>query len=227
MEQNLNAKSEKFSFDTIQDFDKHILMSIPNYDIMFMSIMQLSNYFKNDKKIIYDIGCSTGNLLRYFQRSNDYKGKMIGIDISRNLLPQNTREFSNIDFIEHDISKPFTFTDACIIYSIFTLQFVDKEYRQEILDRCYDGLKPGGALFLSEKITNPTGLFQDMFTSTYYDYKRENFTEKEIWDKERDLRPMLRPLTLDENMIMLHNAGFHKIEMYYRYFNFVGLLCIK
>lgn len=218
---------EKFSFDTIQDFDKHINQSIPNYDVMFNSIVRLSDYFKDEKKIVYDVGCSTGNLLRYFQRNNGYKGKMIGLDVSRNLLPQNTREFENIDFVEHDLTQPYSFNNACIVYSMYTLQFLPKDARRGVLKSIWGGLCKGGALFICEKVYCEDGNYQDMFTSTYYDYKKQSFTEKEIFDKERSLRTMLKPNTSKENIALLREAGFQKIEMFYKYFQFEGYLCIK
>lgn len=222
-------ESKQFSFDTITDFDKHINQSIPNYDVMFSSIVRLSDYFKDERKVIYDVGCSTGNLLRYFKRVNGYNGKMIGLDISRNLLPQNTREYDNIDFVEHNLNEPYSFNNACIVFSMYALQFIDKDARRGVLQRIYDGLCDGGALFIAEKVYLETGLFQDMFTSTYYDYKKQSFTEKEIFDKERALRTMLKPLTELENEKMLVQAGFHplKIQKFYQYFQFNCWLCVK
>jgi tRNA (cmo5U34)-methyltransferase len=222
-----NEEKKPFSFDTITNFDNHILQSVPNYDLMFNSILRLSDYFKDESKVIYDIGCSTGNLLRTFKKDNNYKGKMVGIDVSRNLLPTNTREFENIDFVEHDLNTPYVFTNACIVYSMYTLQFLQREARQNIIRNVYNGLTDGGAFFICEKVYNERGIFQDMFTSTYYDYKKLSFTEKEIFDKERSLRTMLKPNTQAENYNMLFNAGFRKIETFYKYFNFVGTLCIK
>jgi tRNA (cmo5U34)-methyltransferase len=187
----------------------------------------MSDYFKDDKKTIFDVGCSTGNLLRYLARTKKVNGKMVGLDISRNLLPTNTREYPNVEFIEHDLNTPYKFNDACIVYSIFALQFVDKASRQMILNNIYEGLCEGGALFVAEKVYCNDGMFQDIFTSTYYDYKKESFTEKEIFDKERSLRSMLKPLTREENWDMLHKAGFNKGEMFWKYFQFEGILVIK
>jgi tRNA (cmo5U34)-methyltransferase len=219
--------NKDFSFDTIQNFDQHIAKSIPNYDILFNSIVRLSDYFKNEKKKIFDVGCSTGNLLRYLARTKSFSGNMIGIDVSRNLLPTNTREYDNINFLEYDLTKPYEFNDACIVYAIFVFQFLPKEARLPLLKSIYNGLEEGGALFFCEKVYNEEGNFQDLFTSTYYDYKKESFTEKEIFDKERSLRSLLKPNTDKENIKMLEEAGFKKISCFWRYFNFIGTLAIK
>jgi tRNA (cmo5U34)-methyltransferase len=74
--------NEKFSFDTIQDFDQHILQSIPNYDILWNMIHSMSSYFVVEDTTIYDLGCSTGKLLK----SLPYENSKVGIDLSINLL---------------------------------------------------------------------------------------------------------------------------------------------
>ena len=226
MSQIDGAKNSEFSFNTITSFDDHIAKSIPQYELMIESVVRMSDYFKDEKKVVYDVGTSTGKLLKYFKRANNYQGKLVGIDNCSNLLPNSD---SGITFINHDLMKPFTFNDACIVYSLYTMQFLPKEYRQAVLQSIYDGLVDGGALFISEKVYCYTGMFQDIFTSSYYDYKRQSFTEKEIWDKERSLRTMLKPNTHDENMQLLMKVGFEqdKITMFYKYFGFEGLVCVK
>ena len=46
----------KFSFDTIKDFDKHIKDSIPNYDLLFNGVVSLSQYFLDKSAIYYEMG---------------------------------------------------------------------------------------------------------------------------------------------------------------------------
>ena len=218
---------KKFDFDTIQSFDDHILQSIPNYDILFSSILRISDYFRDKNKIIYDLGCSTGKLLTYINRVEKYDGKMIGIDYSRNLLPENTKEYDNISFIEANLNKPFVFSNACLIFSIFTLQFLRKEARQQLIKNVYNGLCNGGAFIIAEKTYVSEGQFQDIFTFSYYDYKKASFTPEQILSKEKDLRTILKPNYAHENIEMLHEAGFNKIQMFYKFFQFEAYLCIK
>ena len=209
-----------FSFHKIKNFDNHILQSIPNYDLLFESILRISDYFKDETKVVYDIGCSTGKLLKAL----DFKGQKVGIDYSSNLLSKSTKE---IKFIEFDLNNHFEFKDACLIFSIFTLQFLRKENRQTILNRIYNGLCQGGAFIIAEKTYTKYSMMQDIFTFSYYDYKKASFTETEILEKEKSLREILHPNTSTENLRMLRNAGFQIIESFYKYFQFEAYLCIK
>jgi len=218
---------KKFDFNTIHDFDGHILQSIPNYDILFNSILRISDYFRDPSKHIYDVGCSTGKLMKYINKVEKYNGPMIGLDNSRNLLPENTKEFPNIKFIEWDLTKPFSFDNACLVFSIFTLQFLKKESRQAVINSIYDGLGKGGGLIIAEKTYVDSGQFQDIFTFSYYDYKKASFSNEEILNKEKDLRTILKPNYAHENLEMLRNAGFKQIQMFYKFFMFEAYLCIK
>jgi len=215
---------KKFDFNTINNFDNHILQSIPNYDLLFNSIVRLSEYFITDNYKIYDIGCSTGKLLYKLQEQFS-NIEMIGIDNSKNLLPDNCQ--TNLKFICADLNKKFVLEPASLIFSIFTLQFLHKETRQLLINNIYNSLCKGGAFIFSEKVYSKNSMTQDMFTFTYYDYKKTSFTEEEILTKEQDLRKILRPYSTEENIEMLHKAGFKTIELFYKYFNFEGYLCIK
>jgi len=217
--------SKNFDFDSIKNFDEHIDRSIPNYDILFESILRVSEYFIIDTKAIYDIGCSTGKLLlKLYESYPDVK--MVGLDNSSNLLP---KDIKRPIFIHTDLNASYQFSNACIIYSIFTLQFLRKERRLKLLTDVYNGLCKGGAFIIAEKTYSENSMIQDIFTFAYYDYKKTSFTEKEILDKERDLRKILRPNERYENLELLDEAGFNmdKRELLYKYFNFEAYICIK
>ena len=83
---------EKFSFDTINDFDNHIIKSIPNYDILFSSIKSISEYFFCENTNVYDLGCSTGKLLKSINNNCN----KIGYDIA-NLLPKEEGFYEVVD----------------------------------------------------------------------------------------------------------------------------------
>jgi len=214
----------KFDFETIKNFDEHILKSIPNYDILFDSIVRLSRYFIVDNYMVYDIGCSTANLL--FELSKLYPNvKKIGIEKSVNLLPSKYPE--DMALLLRDLNDGIELEPSCLVFSIFTLQFLNRSIRQHIINEVYDKLCVGGALIIAEKTYANNAAIQDMFTFTYYDFKKSKFTEKEILDKEKDLRSILRPNTSDVNLSMLKQAGFKKIDRFYKYFMFEGYVCIK
>ncbi len=195
-----------FSFSTIQDFDSHFKQSIPRVEVLEQNIIDLTNYFLiNDDRInIYDIGCSTGRLLTKIIDKYNPKTNLIGIDKEINLLQEIKNKQINI--LKIDILKSFTFESACIIYSIFTLQFLPVYKRLEILKSIYKGLLKGGAFIFAEKVYSKNSKIQDIFTFLYYDFKKESFTEEEIFNKEFSLRNQMKPLDINENINLLKMA---------------------
>jgi tRNA (cmo5U34)-methyltransferase len=212
--------SQKFDFNTIIDFDSHILKSIPNYDLLVETIMSMSEYFISKDANIYDLGCSTGKLLK----SIPYNNKKIGYDCAK-LMP--SEDGDGVTFTSIDLNGFFEIKNACLVYSIFTMQFLNRESRQNYCDLVYKGLNEGGAFVLCEKIYQQDGLLQEILSFTHYDYKCNHFTEEEIIKKERDLRYIMKPNTLQANVQLLNIAGFTKITTFWQSYNFVGLIAIK
>ena len=211
---------EKFDFNTIQDFDDHINKSIPNYNILIDSIKSISQYFFSDNENVYDLGCSTGLLLK----SLNTKCKKIGYDYS-SLIPEN--DDSNIEFLNVDLNYDFPINNACMVYSIFTMQFLNPSCRSKFLSQVYEGLNYGGAFIICEKVYQDYGKVQEIMTFSHYDYKVKNFTTDEIISKERDLRYIMKPSTNKELNDLLYNVGFSQITQFWQMFNFKAYLIIK
>jgi len=216
-----------FSFSTIQNFDDHFKKSIPRVDVLEQNIIDLTNYFliDNESINIYDIGCSAGRLLNKIIDRYNPKTNIIGIDQEENLL----KEIKNKKIMTWNLNllKSFVLEDACIIYSIFTLQFLPVYRRLAVLENIYNGLLDGGALIFAEKVYSENSKIQDIFTFLYYDFKKESFTEQEILIKEFSLRNQMKPLTMQENINLLNKVGFKTVEVFFQQFNFMGVLCIK
>lgn len=207
---------QKFDFNTIQDFDEHILKSIPNYDVLISSIKSVSEYFFVDETNIYDLGCSTGNLLKSIN-GNYYK---IGYDIA-SLLP------NEYGFYPQDLNGDFNLENACVVYSIFTMQFLKPSNRLKYLKQIYDGLNKGGALIICEKVYQEHGKIQEIISFSHYDYKLNHFTSDEIIKKERDLRFIMKPCLNQELSQIIKQAGFTMVSDFWQMFNFKGIIAIK
>jgi tRNA (cmo5U34)-methyltransferase len=109
-----------------------------------------------------------------------------------------------------------------------TLQFVRPIYRERLLKNIYDGLNSGGVLILVEKILAEDSLFNRDFIEYYYNYKRRNhYSEMEISQKREALENVLVPYKLSENITLLRDCGFAHCEVFFKWYNFAGLIAIK
>jgi len=215
-----------FSFNTIKDFDNHICQSIPSYEAIIAHIKNISTYFAVKDTCIYDLGCSTGKLLTELSVLHGHKNiQFIGYDTSTNLIPKSNK---NVTFELQDITdENCLLENAYLVLSVFTLQFLPIEKRQLVISKVFDSLQVGGAFIWCEKTLCQSGLMQDVFAFSHYDYKSQFFTPKEILKKQLDLRNIMKPLGVAENEQLLRVAGFKTFDIFFQSLNFRCWLCIK
>ncbi len=223
----------KFTFATSEEgFDTHIDQSVRGYSNLWTDVLKFSEYFVEDGTCVVDIGCSTGKLLKSMKEQNDkfapkcfYKG----IEIEEDFFPELIDE-DQLKFWKGDVRSFEWVTGAVncsLVTSIFSLQFMPKTNRQQIIDRIYEALVKGGAFIFSEKIFSSDSQLQEMMQFCYYDYKRQFYSAEELLDKEVNLRHMMKPLTYSELIEMVQNAGFESVQPFWQNFNFVGIIAIK
>jgi tRNA (cmo5U34)-methyltransferase len=222
----------KFTFATSEEgFDNHIETSVRGYTNLWGDVLSMSKYFVEDNTNIVDLGCSTGKLLKSMIEQNKEhipNAKYIGIEIEEDFFSNYDNDeklYNTLKYYKGDVRK-FNFQNCSLVTSIFTLQFMPPKDRENTINRIYQGLNHGGAFIFSEKTFSCDPQVQDMMTFMYYDYKRKNFSEKEILDKEVQLRHMMKPNTKTEIFDMCHKAGF-KTHVFWQNFNFVGIVAIK
>jgi tRNA (cmo5U34)-methyltransferase len=175
---------------------------------------------------VYDLGCSTGFLLKKIKHKHQDKNiHYFGYDISDNLLSNSE---DKLFFIKQDITEDnLLFKNTDLILSIFTLQFLSVTNRTKILKKVYDSLNKGGCFILTEKIYMSDGFIQDIYNFTHYDIKRKEFKSEDILNKQVTLREIMKPLTDNENKCVLKKAGFKYVESFFQSLNFKGWICIK
>ena len=64
--------TQKFTFAQREEgFDNHISQSIRGYNDLIGDVINLSQYFVENDTVVYDIGCSTGKMLRAMIGQNE------------------------------------------------------------------------------------------------------------------------------------------------------------
>jgi tRNA (cmo5U34)-methyltransferase len=207
--------TKKFSFDAIENFDEHIDKSIPNFGVLTQSIKSIAEYFYVEDTNVYDLGCSTGKLLKEINTNCN----KIGYDIAT-LLPKEP------GFYPVDLNSEFELQNASVVFSIFTSQFLRPDKRLQYFKTIYEGLNVGGALIICEKVYREKGKIQEIMSFSHYDHKLKEFRAEEIIAKERDLRFIMKPWEDFELQKALVDAGFYQTE-FWSMFNFKGILAIK
>ncbi len=211
-------------------FEKHIAKSVPLYLEGHQIIVRLSDYFLKDGSICYDIGCSTGNLLKKINKhSNKKKLTFYGIEKEKkmfNYAKLKTKE-KNIKFINKDF-KSVAPKKSDLIISYYTFQFISPSLRQNMLTKIFKSLNWGGAFIMFEKIRGNDARFDNILNSLYLDFKEDNkLSTKDILLKSKSLRGVLEPFSDYGNLGLIKRAGFKDVQTIMQSLCFKGYLCIK
>ena len=224
-------KVKAFAFDeqVVSVFPDMIKRSVPGYETILRGIALYAMKYVGEQANIYDLGCSLGAVsFTIDQALGPHQHNIHAIDSSQamiqglhELLSKNTPH--NQWVVKQKRIQEASIEDADMVVSNFTLQFIPSEDRQAMLDKIYQGLKPGGIFVLSEKIQSSQFLIDH-----YHGYKKVNgYSDAEITRKRDALENILVPDSREHWQTALTAAGFATVELWFQAFNFVSWLCIK
>ena len=118
--------------------------------------------------------------------------------------------------------------NASVVVMNFTLQFIAVEERHALIERIYQGLKPGGVLILSEKLAFDDQNQSDFLVNAHHDFKRDNgYSDLEISQKRTALENVMIPETLACHQQRLTAAGFGFSSVWFQCFNFASMVAVK
>lgn len=230
------AVEEDFTFnDRVADvFDDMLNRSIPYYRTVIDGMAQLLACRLAPGSTLYDLGCSTGTtLLELARRLPDKDFQYVGIDNAPAMLDKARRKSAMynkseaLQFRQADITV-CPLPQAAGIICNYTLQFLRPLTRQAFVRRIYQALPEGGVFFLSEKTISHSGRLNRDFIAIYHAFKKkQGYSELEIAAKREALENVLIPFSLDENIMLMREAGFDEIETFFKWFNFSALVALK
>lgn len=232
-----DRKASDFTFDkTVAGvFDDMVSRSVPFYYEMQRMSAELAGDFATDNSNVVDIGCSTGTSIIAFDKMIKAGATLVGLDNSHEMLKKAEDKLSAAN-LAHSYQLEYSdlnkggpeIENASFVSMILTLQFVRPLYRERIVKQIYDGLNANGAFLMIEKLTSEDTIFNRLFIEHYYDYKRRNgYSDLEISNKREALENVLIPYRMEENFELLRGAGFSKIDVFFRWYNFCGIIAKK
>ena len=234
IDDGISAKRSAWSFgaEVAEAFPDHARRSIPWYRDGHELICYLSDFFVAPDSTVYDLGCSTGDLLKMLAEYNGHKPdvRWIGLDKEQDMIDRARKTCAGLDRVELCCEDILTCAlDASdLIIAYYTVQFIEERHRQALFDRIYQALNWGGAFVLFEKVGAPDSRFQDMMSCLYREFKqRKGFSSEEILNKEVSLKGVLKPFSTAGNLGLLERAGFVDVMTIMKYVSFEGFLAIK
>lgn len=222
-----------FGDETAAVFDDMLQRSVPLYDEIQRMIVEIASDFAVDGTAVYDIGCSTGATLHALA-TIACDVTLVGIDSSAAMLSRARARLDSaalprrVLLHQQDLDHGLQIEHASVVVLSLTLQFVRPLHRERLLRSIHHGLVPQGCLIVIEKVLGESSMLNRLFIKHHYDFKRRNgYEEIEIAQKREALENVLIPYRLEENRELLMRVGFVQPEIFFKWYNFCGLLAVK
>lgn len=233
---NKIEKPGDFVFDqkVVEVFPDMLQRSIPGYQSIIKMIATLTSRFAQPNSNLYDLGCSLGAATEAMVSGlQSTPATVKAIDNSQAMIkrcheleftkPQQIQtKFICADIIDYPISN------ASVVVMNFTLQFIDRAKRSDLLTRIWQGMLPNGILILSEKVQFEDQSVNELLIDVYHAFKRANgYSDLEISQKRSALEKVLLPETIKQHRDRLIRSGFSSADVWFQSFNFMSMLAIK
>lgn len=187
------------SREVASHFDQHVREQLPWYDLITNAIVVIARHYLESGALVYDIGCSTGNITRAIHQAvSARRVRFVGIDNSPDM-----RDFYRCgDFGKFELADACSYSfqpfDLAVCYLFF--QFIPLESRRPLLLNLIGRVKRSGAIILVDKMFPPeqSRHTPDIFRRITLSAKRDNGAPPdEILSKELSLGGVQRPVSLD------------------------------
>ena len=224
-----------FRFDdrVARCFDDMIRRSVPGYDLSLQSIATLTRrYFQADSTVV-DLGASLGaSTLALIEGIGGRSGRVLAVDNSESMVDRLRTNLSGYDGLDiavrHCDIMDTEIRDASVVVLNYTLQFIEPRRRLALMRRIYEGLRPGGILILSEKVTFDDLEEEELLTEWHHDFKRDNgYSDLEIEQKRAAIENVLIPDSLEAHRQRLMASGFERVVVWSQAFRFASLVAIR
>jgi len=226
-----------FGERTAAVFEDMLDRSIPLYRELQRMLGEITAEFAVSGSRVYDLGCSNGITLETLSSAianADKRVELVGVDYSQAMLDKAGLRFVALGhsakpaLVLADLNEGCAIENASVVVVNLTLQFVRPLFRDRLIRTIHDGLNENGCLILIEKVLGDNSLFNRLFIKFYYDMKRRNdYSDMEIAQKREALENVLIPYRIDENVELLKRNGFGSVDVFFKWYNFAGLLAVK
>ena len=230
------ALTTGFRFDeqVVRVFPDMIARSVPGYELVIPMTGMLARRYAQPDSHLYDLGCSLGAASLAMSLAVKEQGtRIIAVDNSEAMVTRCKKNMTGqagsipVDVrLQNIIDTPIE--NASVVVLNFTLQFLDRDQRQSLINRVASGWLSGGVLILSEKICFEESQEQEAQTEWHHDFKRsQGYSELEIAQKRNALEEVLRPETEASHFKRMQQAGLTRYHRWFQCFSFASYVAFK
>jgi tRNA (cmo5U34)-methyltransferase len=212
---------EKFGQGT-EEYDQQRKHVIPCLEDLYQVTADLSKVETSQPKIL-DLGAGTGLLTSYLYERYPQGGFTL-LDLSEEMLDiararfENAPNFSYVvaDYLKHDFEGFFD-----IVVSSLSIHHLEHQDKEILYHKVYDHLNHGGIFVNADQVLGPHPANEEEYQNNWMDkIEVDSLSESEkriIFDRMK----LDNPASLEDNLKWLDKIGYHDVDVYYKYYNFV------
>lgn len=178
-----------------RDFDAYVREQLPFYDLATLAVADIVRLHLPPGGVVVDMGASTGNVGRAIAGVlEDRMGTLFAVEPSAEMRANYRGPGEVVGLKAQDFSAE-DWGGADVIVSFLTLAFVPPVERRPLIRRWIEGVQPGGAVVVVERVqAEPALLCRHLIHAAK---ARSGSTEADLLSKEVAIAGVLRPLAAD------------------------------
>lgn len=215
-------------------YDAHVINTLPYYQSYHQETINLIKSLPSGPEIWMDTGCGTGSLV----------GKALGefpdtefllLDPSEGMIEQAksklSNEFGRIKFLNPSTTQEFheeLKNKPDVVTAIQCHHYLSSEDRIKAIDVCYNILKENGTFVTFENIRPLTEKGIEIGKNYWKNFQQEHGKdEEEINQHLARFDVEYFPITIEDHLAVLRDAGFSTVEVLWYSYLQAGFYCIK
>jgi tRNA (cmo5U34)-methyltransferase len=216
-----------FTAEVAAVFPDMIRRSVPGYETMIPVTGLIAARHLGDRGQAYDLGCSLGaTTLALLKRNNSPDIRVTGVDNSAPMIAgaRSAVTDTRANFVEQDL-RATDVSNAQVVILNLVLQFIEPDERLHVLRTIHKQMAGDGLLIVSEKTAHPDPQLHDFYDQTHLAWKLANgYSEMEVSQKRTALENVMAIDTEATHTQRFAEAGFSRIEQWYRCMNWASFL---
>lgn len=213
--------------------------SAEKYDAQRNELIPLMKYYydtaveqiniKHDNGKILDLGAGTGLLTKWTKKKYPDANYTL-VDISDEMLKVARERFKgteNIEFKVEDYRNGISGGKYEAVISALSIHHLNSGEKKKLYKNIYESLEDGGVFVNADQVKGEDFDSENIVKGYQLSYIENCSLSREEKDKTYDRIKLDKMDTMSDQIEMLREAGFKSVDIYYKYYNYIVLGCIK